>query len=137
MCSIQKRTGIWTGKQLFCYTNGIFNTRGYKKWLFLTGIHLVYGIMVYVLRPFFAVLFLFFSQKCHLKIKSLLGNNFYWVKWNTPEKSFNRQNLEQTRTQWSANLLKFICILLAIFIFILDLYFMNWLSCFVKSSMKS
>ncbi len=32
----------------FCHINGIFNTRGYEKWPFLTGIQLVYGIMVYI-----------------------------------------------------------------------------------------
>ncbi len=42
-CGIQNRTGILTSKWLFCYTNAMFNTRGYKKWLFLTGIRPLYG----------------------------------------------------------------------------------------------
>ncbi len=32
--------------ELFYDFTGMFNTRGYKKWLFLTGIQLVYGMMV-------------------------------------------------------------------------------------------
>ncbi len=53
ICVQNKKLGIWTVIWFFHYTTGMFNTRCCKKWLFFTVIPLVYGIMVYILQPFF------------------------------------------------------------------------------------
>ncbi len=52
---LQYKTGIWTVKWLFYYTSIMFNTRCYKKWLFLIGLRWLCSRVVYVEWPIFAV----------------------------------------------------------------------------------
>ncbi len=52
MCSIRKNLVYDLSYSFFRYTPGVFNTRCYEEWLFLTGIQLVYGMMVYTYSPY-------------------------------------------------------------------------------------
>ncbi len=61
-------------KGYFRYTIAMFNTRGYKKWLFLTGIRRLYSLVVYAYQPFFCCVVLT-ANPCLLKMGSCVQ---YW-----------------------------------------------------------